>query len=101
MRTRVRPTFRFFVVYKFRGREREHGSTSRRGPEHRHRLFHTIHFRHCSNDLNSKFVAEDVENILRLALVLRVTEALHGLAQLRLNIRAHLGEVGLNGGVLI
>jgi hypothetical protein len=48
----------------------------------------------------SKLVTEDVENVLSLALVLWMTEALHSLSQLCLNVRAHFREVGLYGGVL-
>lgn len=52
------------------------------------------------NGLCSKLAAEDVENILSLPLVLRTTEALHGLSHLSLYIRAHFREVGLDRGVL-
>ena len=50
--------------------------------------------------LNSNLAAEDVENILGLALVLGMTETLHGLLQLCLYIRADFREVGLDGGIL-
>jgi len=50
---------------------------------------------------DSKLATEDFENILSLALVLWMTEALHGLSQLCLNIRAHFREVGLDGRVLV
>jgi len=49
--------------------------------------------------LDSKLAAEYFEDILSLALVLRMTEALHGLSHMYLYVRAHFREVGLDGRI--